>query len=182
MESQGRSTVSASATVGTQGRGGHRGRGGRRGRGRGRNLCNHPRNCNSCREEISTLRYQVMRRGSTIRAMHFALTMLLENAHALPSMTVDVPLGAYAARGEQLQDHINNIVQQVQSLATPPQPFVFPHDFNCNICYEQYDSAEHLPLIIQCGHFICLQCIRNMRVMECHYCRQRISSVTRIYT
>ncbi len=34
--------------------------------------------------------------------------------------------------------------------------------FECSICFNCYDAAEHLPLSLPCGHVFCLLCLQNM--------------------
>ena len=34
------------------------------------------------------------------------------------------------------------------------------HFMECQICYVEFDNAQHIPLGQQCGHTICSTCIR----------------------
>lgn len=36
----------------------------------------------------------------------------------------------------------------------------------CEICLELYDSEEHIPRILQCGHSLCEQCLRLLKLFD----------------
>ena len=33
--------------------------------------------------------------------------------------------------------------------------------FNCNICFELFDTSDKAPLILPCGHTFCKRCIKK---------------------
>lgn len=45
---------------------------------------------------------------------------------------------------------------------------------NCDVCTLRYDSSERIPLVLPCGHTICMKCV-DMIEDKCHTCRRSIS-------
>ena len=51
----------------------------------------------------------------------------------------------------------------------------FSNLFECNICFQNYDSDFHIPLILSCGHNICSSSVEklfNNTMLKCPICRQ----------
>ena len=46
--------------------------------------------------------------------------------------------------------------------------------FICGVCSEDYDTSEKKPLVLQCGHSFCKQCLLEMQTSgnkQCHECK-----------
>ena len=49
----------------------------------------------------------------------------------------------------------------------------------CYICYEKFDVASKFPMLSNCGHTICKDCLINLKVIstksyECPLCKKRV--------
>ena len=47
----------------------------------------------------------------------------------------------------------------------------------CIICYTPFNSADHLPFILQCGHSICVYAIDKLfynNIISCPICKKKI--------
>jgi hypothetical protein len=45
-----------------------------------------------------------------------------------------------------------------------------PLELTCKICFMNYNSRDHLPMVISCGHTICSACLKMIKA-ECPYDR-----------
>lgn len=43
---------------------------------------------------------------------------------------------------------------------------------DCSICFEKFDSEDHRPKVLQCGHSFCLSCLDQLPVKKCPVDRQ----------
>ena len=144
--------------------------------------------CRECRNEISRLKHTVSRRGTTISSMYYALQQTLDSVFTHhPENFVEVPLGMQRAapqrRAEQadMARRIEALLRQARELTSPAEPFDIPANFSCNVCFERYDTGEHLPLTLMCGHTLCLSCMSRLPAMICPSCREPINAFTRLY-
>jgi len=46
---------------------------------------------------------------------------------------------------------------------------------------EPYITGARIPIHMQCGHLICLECITRLQSYHCPVCRKLISRITRTY-
>lgn len=40
----------------------------------------------------------------------------------------------------------------------------------CSLCILPYDSTEHFPMILDCGHTYCKKCIDDLKAPRCPNC------------
>lgn len=48
-------------------------------------------------------------------------------------------------------------------------------DITCPICFDQYNSQDKIPRILQCGHTFCQNCLMDLRtsnILTCPTCRK----------
>jgi hypothetical protein len=133
---------------------------------------NHYRNCTQCDFNWRTADALECTIGSIyarLQSIIAARVGAVDEAHI-----VEFPIGAFIAKGEELNNHVERLVEQVNAAG----PVAKPMDVivvECSVCYEEYDEGERIPIARTCGHVVCLKCVKNMHtanvLLRCHTCR-----------
>jgi hypothetical protein len=130
--------------------------------------CNHARTCATCRRSQRS-------RGKTISGLYwklqFTLDMLAEMDH--PAVT-HAPIGSSETSIETFMNKIRASPGAVSSI-----PVDMPK--TCGVCFEAYDTGGHFPVVVNCGHTCCADCLTRLRSLECPLCRKRITIALRLY-
>jgi len=154
--------------------------------------CGHNLGCQGCNRDFDRLDYTIRRRGAQIGGLYCALQSVLAQLEQVePQRIVDtenVPVNVLRLGAEIQPDqealilqHIQDLRRQIESLGGPATPFEIPANFACNVCFEAFDTREHLPVTLMCGHFLCLGCLGNLRRLKCPSCRETIRGFTRLF-
>lgn len=165
-----------------RGRGRRHGRG--RGRGRGTHTCGHEQSCSRCRTELRRLQHTITRRGRSIQGLYAALKAALDNEHErtanIPVATqtgiqgstdrlrfVDVPVAAPFMNAETQQNILKVAVLEIRNAAGRDAAAEVPTEFGCNICFENYNASDRIPVVMSCGHHTCIHCASELQRLQC---------------
>ena len=76
---------------------------------------------------------------------------------------------------------------QKMASAAPSRSQQIEDSLSCGICFDRYDTSNHLPKSLPCHHTFCTTCVDNLiaeanNYMECPVCRKRITSHEEVCT
>jgi hypothetical protein len=78
---------------------------------------------------------------------------------------------------------ISQLVQEVHAAAGIQQAnaenAVTLH-MNCAVCWQPHNNIGRVPLVLTCGHIVCLACVSGQAQMQCPFCHQDIEAVVRL--
>lgn len=93
---------------------------------------------------------------------------------------VQAPIGI-ANETETARQQVQDLVDQVVGDRPDEAEEIDFENFNCQVCWEKYNTGTRKPVVISCGHPICLSCLRQLQSLKCPKCVRQIRHVIRLF-
>lgn len=52
----------------------------------------------------------------------------------------------------------------------------------CKICFQEYDQNKYTPMILNCGHTVCIDCTYRLTNNKCPFCKNIINNTSKNYS
>ena len=138
--------------------------------------------------EISRLEFTVKRRGYQIGGLYNSLQNVLDGnpgTYTLGNVTSDNADEVVKNMKKELESARTHIKQLISNKSEKHEENNIPKGFDCNICFESYDTENKKPIALSCGHIICEMCLitytKKIKDAGCPTCRKKIERVFVLY-